>query len=477
MVKGVAIYLRKSREDEELKEETLARHEKMLLDYCKRNKLNIVKTYKEVVSGESIANRPEMQKLLDDVASGLYNGVVCVEIERLSRGNQLDQCELLDVFKSSNTKIYTLNKIYDLSKEEIDEEYFEFALFMSRREYKTITRRMQRGRLQATKEGYYIGNNLPYGFNKVRQDKGYILVPDPVEADIVRFIFNQYVSGVGTNTIANQLNEKGIKTKNGSFWVNTRIMDIIKNKIYIGYIHSTKLDIWVDGKHDGIIDTSTFELAQSIHAVKAPKVRKNDKVKNPLAGLVKCGCCGLLMQRNVNYKYYLEYLVCNRNPDCTNRKTVRLDYVEEQIIKELKEALKGFNYFLDNSKEELNQKRNNLANELNIMSKELSLKESQIEKACDLLEKGIYTIELFKRRTERLEIEIDNIKKRMEEINATPIDDDIKAKKAIPILEKVLEKYPSLNAKEKNLLLKSIIESVEITNVDGNIALKMELLV
>lgn len=116
MVKDVAIYLRKSREDEELKEETLARHEKMLLDYCKRNKLNIVKTYKEVVSGESIANRPEMQKLLDDVASGLYNGVVCVEIERLSRGNQLDQCELLDVFKSSNTKIYTLNKIYDFRR-------------------------------------------------------------------------------------------------------------------------------------------------------------------------------------------------------------------------------------------------------------------------------------------------------------------------------------------------------------------------
>ncbi len=303
MGKNVAIYLRKSREDDELKEETLARHEKMLLDYCSRNNLSINRIYKEVVSGESIANRPEMQRLLDDVTSGMYHGVVCVEIERLSRGNQLDQCEILDVFKSSNTKIYTLNKIYDLSKEEIDEEYFEFALFMSRREYKTIVRRMQRGRLQATKEGYFIGNNIPYGFDKERRDKGFVLIPNPVEADIVRFIFNQYINGVGTNTIAKQLNDKGIKTKNNSFWINTRIMAMIKNKIYIGLIHSTKLNIWVDGKHDGIIEPSIFEKAQNIHAIKAPKVRKNDKVKNPFAGLVKCGCCGLLMQRIYNYNY------------------------------------------------------------------------------------------------------------------------------------------------------------------------------
>ena len=60
MINNVAIYLRKSREDDELKEETLARHETMLLEYCKRNNLNIVKIYKEVVSGESIANRPQM---------------------------------------------------------------------------------------------------------------------------------------------------------------------------------------------------------------------------------------------------------------------------------------------------------------------------------------------------------------------------------------------------------------------------------
>lgn len=476
MIKEVALYLRKSREDEELKGETLARHEKMLVEYCARNNLHISKIYKEVVSGESIANRPQMQQLLEDVTAGLYHGVVCVELERLSRGNQIDQCEILDVFKSSNTKIYTLQKTYDLSKEDIDEEYFEFALFMSRREYKTITRRMQRGRLQATKEGYYIGNNMPYGFDKIRKDKGYILIPNEKEADVVKYIFNQYIAGVGTSTIANDLNDKGIKTKRGSFWVNTRIMDIIKNKIYIGMIHSTKLDIWVDGKHDAIIDPAIFEQAQALNNLKSPKVRKNHNVKNPLAGLARCGDCGLLMQRNANYRYNIEYLTCNRNPNCNNKKFVRLDYLENMVIKELKDALKDYNYFLDNSYEEIAAKRKSIQDELQLLNKELKAKETQIERACELLEQGIYSIDMFKKRTASLESDIENIKTRIKEIESTPIDDDKKAIKAIPILEKVLEKYPTLDAGQKNKLLKAIIKNIEINTIDGDTNIDIELL-
>ena len=477
IVKDVAIYLRKSREDDELKDETLARHEIMLTEYCARNNLHIVKTYKEVVSGENIANRPQMQQLLDDVSAGLYDGVVCVEIERLSRGNQIDQVEILDVFKSSNTKIYTLQKVYDLSKEEIDEEFFEFALFMSRREYKMITRRMQRGRLQATKEGYYIGNNLPYGFDKIKQDKGYVLTPNDKEAEVVRFIFNEYVAGVGCNTIANKLNKQGIKTKFGNFWINDRVKDIIKNKIYIGMIHSSKLNIWVDGKHDGIVDPAIFEQAQALDAVKAPKVRKNNVIRNPLAGLLICGTCGHTMQRRPNYRLNIEYIVCYRHPDCTNKKSYRIEKLESMILAELKEALKDFNYFLDNSQDEINAKRNSLENELSLLSKELKTKEGQIERACDLLEQGVYDIELFKKRTMSLENDVTNIKQRIEEIKAEPIDDDIKAKQAIPILEKVLEKYPTLDAAQKNKLLKSIIKNIVLTNNNGDIDLKISLLV
>ena len=149
----VALYLRKSREEEtETREATLARHERMLNEYCKRNNLIVADVYMEVVSGENLEDRPQARAMLEAVASGKYDGVVVVELERLSRGNQIDQVEIMDVFKSSKTKIFTLTKVYDLASEnEFDEDFFEFGLFMSRREYKIIKRRLVRGKKQAQK--------------------------------------------------------------------------------------------------------------------------------------------------------------------------------------------------------------------------------------------------------------------------------------------------------------------------------------
>ena len=113
MSKEIAIYLRKSRDEEnESRDVTLARHEKLLLEYCERNDLIVKKIYKEVVSGESIAARLEMQRLLVDVTSGKYDGIVCIELERLSRGNQVDQAEILEVFKKTGTKIYKIGRAH-----------------------------------------------------------------------------------------------------------------------------------------------------------------------------------------------------------------------------------------------------------------------------------------------------------------------------------------------------------------------------
>ena len=89
--KIVAIYLRKSREDLESREETLARHERMLTDYCNINNLIIKEIYREVVSAENLEDRPVATQLLEDVENGLYEGVVVIELERLSRGNPIDK--------------------------------------------------------------------------------------------------------------------------------------------------------------------------------------------------------------------------------------------------------------------------------------------------------------------------------------------------------------------------------------------------
>lgn len=126
--------------------ETLARHEKLLLELAKKRNYNVTQIYREVVSGETIAARPVMQHLLQEVEQGLWDGVIVVEVERLARGDTIDQGIMAQAFKYSNTLIITPLKVYDPNNE-FDEEYFEFGLFMSRREYKTINRRLQRGRV------------------------------------------------------------------------------------------------------------------------------------------------------------------------------------------------------------------------------------------------------------------------------------------------------------------------------------------
>lgn len=475
MVDKVAIYLRKSRdEDNEAKEETLARHEKMLNDYCKRNKLNVVAIYKEVVSGESIANRPEMQRLLEDVNLGLYTGVVCIEIERLSRGNQIDQCEILEVFKKSNTKIYTLQKIYDLSKEEIDEEFFEFSLFMSRREYKIIRRRMERGRAQAMKEGYYTGSITPYGYTKVKDGRGFVLVADPKEAEIVRLIFEKYAGGDGILTICRYLNDKGILTRKGCKWGNATIRQILTNPTHIGKINVIKRDDVYEGKHEGIIDVETFNTVQAILNSHETKVKGKQALKNPLATILKCGICGRVMRRCPNGRGSYVYRCITHG--CKNRRIV-CPAIETALLEKLKTELKDFNYLLDNYEDELKSKRQKRDEEIEIVSKEIEKQHNAINVACEMLESGVYTKELFTKRTNIIEGKLKELNAQLTELENLEIKEDERANKALPILSKVIDKYDTLDAKEKNNLLKKIIKSIDYTRLEDDFILNVELLI
>ena len=475
MINKVALYLRKSREEEnETKEETLARHEKMLYDYCKRNDLHIMDVYKEVVSGESIANRPEMQRLLEDVDAGLYSGVVCVEIERLSRGNQLDQCEILEVFKSSHTKIYTLQKVYDLSNEDIDEEYFEFSLFMSRREYKIIRRRLTRGRTQAMKEGYFIGSIIPYGYTKQKQGKGFVLIPDEKEAEIVKNIYEKYVGGESILGICRRLNDQGITSRRGAKWHSTSIKQILTNPTYIGKVNSATHGTYYEGKHDGIISEDVYHAAQEIREKTAPKVKKNYSLKNPLAGLLYCGCCGKAMRRTNNHRNTYMYRCITHG--CKNRGTVT-HRVEKEIIDALKVELKGFNYLLDNYEDELKTQRQERDEEIAALNKSIEKQEKALNVACEMLENGTYTIELFKARTAIIEDNLKTYKERLAELLSMEIKEDERANKALPILTKVIDNYDKLEVTEKNNLLKRIIKRIDYTRLEEDISLNIELLI
>jgi len=293
------IYLRKSRKDDEAEQhntgETLVRHEKALFELAKRQKLNVAHVHREVVSGDTIAARPVMQKLLEEVGQGKWAGVLVMEVERLARGDTADQGRVASAFKYSETLIVTPSKTFDPNNE-YDEEYFEFGLFMSRRELKTITRRLQRGRQASVKEGKYLGSRDPYGYSrkKLEKQKGWTLEVKQEEADIVRMIFDLYVNGeeqadgsktrLGTGLIARRLNKLKISPQRGDMWVAHSLRDLLNNPVYIGMVRwnyrPTKKKIvgdevkfsnpraaagtytLVKGLHEPIIDIVTYEMAQ-----------------------------------------------------------------------------------------------------------------------------------------------------------------------------------------------------------------------
>lgn len=368
-------YLRKSRADMELEKlkkfDTLKQHEKFLKDRANQLGIKIRKIYREVVSGESIQERPEMQEVLKNVETGTIDGILVVEVERLTRGGAKDQGTVTQAFKYSNTKIITLNKIYDPNSDE-DEEYFEFGLFMSRREYKTINRRMQRARIANVLDGKYCASEPPFGYKKVRvkYGKGYTLEPVSEEAEIVKEMYQKRADGMGYDIICNWLNTLDFKPKKSDVWTPATIKGMLSNPIYIGKIrwNSNKQKkilingqiikkrkkgnnedlILVEGLHPAIISNELFDIVQGIKPNKA-STKHNTELQNPLATLVKCADCGRSMQRRPYYDNKKQEPKLRRKYDIDKEK-LRLclrEHKGEYSLRDIATALKVRKHCVD----------------------------------------------------------------------------------------------------------------------------------
>lgn len=496
------VYLRKSRADLDAEArgegETLARHERALIELAKRQKLNIVEIYREVVSGETIAARPVMQKLLAEVEQGVWSGVLVMEVERLARGDTVDQGIMAQTFKYSSTKIITPMKTYDPNNE-FDEEYFEFGLFMSRREYKTINRRLQRGRLASVKEGKYVANQPPYGYvrKKIEHDKGYTLEPHPEEAEVIKMIFELYAYGekqpdgtykrFGSAMICRRLNDLRILAKKADAWVPASVRDILGNPVYNGKIrwnwrpkNKKMLDgevrierprssladcIIVDGLHEAIIDDETWNLTQTLIAQNPPHPGPSQyPLKNPLSGIVYCGKCGRSMTRRPYSNGDLPTLMCPVT-SCDNISS-RLDIVEEHIIMALEKWLHDYklNWGVNAEKKPKNTQIGVKSKALKKIDDELKNLEKQIESLHDLLEQGVYSTDKFLERSKLLS---EKIKHTQQDRAALALELNIEEnreearKNIIPKVEKVLEVYAKTeDVKLKNDLLKDVLEKV-----------------
>lgn len=493
-----AIYLRKSREDIEAEKygegETLARHEKILTTLAKKRKLHISKIYREVVSGETISERKEMQKLLRDVENEKWNGVLVVEVERLARGDTADQGRVSKAFKYSHTKIITPVKTYDPDNE-FDEEYFEFGLFMSRREYKTINRRLQRGRELSVSEGKFVGNIAPFGYDRVKlkNAKGYTLSINQNEAPVVKKIFRLYTfENTSINSVAKQLNKLNLKPRIANEWSISSVKDILSNPTYIGKIvwnrrkqkkktknghliisrPRNKDYLIYNGLHEPIIDNKTWELVQEKRKQNTPKVKHTNTIQNPLVGLVFCEKCGKTMQRRPYTKTDKPATLICSNPKCDNVSS-KLYIVENKIIEALKIWLKNYKVHYS-EKNTLNSDNNKIIEKsISITKKELEKENTKLNKIYEFLENGIYNNDEFISRSKAIKDNIQCLESKLEEYNSLLQKNlEIQNQKEIiiPKLENIIDLYYNLEtAEDKNIVLKSIISKITYLKTEKSI--------
>lgn len=492
-----AMYLRKSRADIELEAigegETLAKHKEMLYALAAKHDIHPdqIVIYQEIVSGESIQDRPQMQQLLNDVYLKKYKGVLVVEVERLARGNTKDQGEVADAFQYSNTHIITPSKVYD-PNDEYDQEYFEFGLFMSRREYKTIRRRLLAGKYAAVKDGNYIGSRRLFGYNIERPSKKErILVPNPEEVPIVQMIFNWCTEdGRGNRWIASKLNAMGIKPTIAREWGRSTIRDMLQNVHYIGkvrwYRHehakeyntetglvdkkyrlSPDRTVIFEGKHEGIISEEQFAKAAEMTKRKSVAPTKQQfELANPFAGILKCCDCG----KSLRWQCYPDNRVARimHSTSLCKKKSVAYTAVEEAIVAALKAYIADFEIKIEsnNDQSELIRHQEMIAS----MEKNLANLERKRKKLFDDYEDEVYTKEEFIERKQKYAVDIDTLKTKIKDAKESapkPVNYEEQITNLHAMIDCVLDR--DLSAKEKNVFLKKFIDRISFDSISlGN---------
>lgn len=491
-----AIYLRKSRADLEAEKlgegETLARHKKILTELAARKGLYIGHIYHEIVSGaESIDDRPEIKKLIEDCYAGKWAGILIVEVTRLSRGSQRDAQTILDCLKYANRNngvlVITPTKVYDIAHNHDDEEYMEFELFMSRREYKMIKRRMDRGREQAVVEGNYMGSYRPYGYNILKTKTARTLIPNEDEAPIVKNIYNWFINeNMSARKIAERLDAMNVPTYTGeSEWSGATVKTILTNPTYKGKVrwndrmsiktmvngeliasrprsnHSDKY-MEYEGKHKqhALVDEETFNaVSKRFHS---DKTKGNLKLNNPLASILRCKNCGHVMvhQAYKNKPTVAPRYVHRQSVKCKVKSVVASD-IMNALVHSLKLYIEDFEMKVDNLPD---VDENTILSQIEGLEKKIMQTKRKLSKAFDDYEDGVYTANEFVERKAKHNAIIENCQKQIAELeNSIPEKEEYED--VIIMLSEALDALhdEELDAEVKNEYLKRILERVEFS--------------
>jgi DNA invertase Pin-like site-specific DNA recombinase len=490
---NIIIYLRKSRADDPLLtvEEVLAKHEQMLDDWVARNLPGLgpvpeANRYREVVSGETLDSRPQVQEVLRRAESPRVRGVLIVEPQRLSRGDLEDIGRLVKLLRYSNTLAITLPYTYDL-RDERDRDMFERELKRGNEFLEYQKRIMTNGRLLSVQNGNFIGQTAPYGYDKVQIKEGrkkcHTLTPNPETAPVVKLIFEMYRDGMGTTRIADHLDALGVPAPSGGKWSPETLPRFLRNEHYIGKVvwnkraevrHIEDGEVVVsrpiaeeylvyEGKHPAIIDQELWDAVQEIRG-KIPPNPKAHNFVNPLAGLLFCKKCNRVMTRRTyrdpktGKERSAPRVACTDQRNC-HTASAALEEVLAEVVKVLRETVDDFEIRIDRGADDSLEIHRQMVARLE--KRLIELQELEITQ-WDEKTKGKMPAHVFERLNAQTLAEMEAVQQELCTAKGSipePIDLQARQLTFQAALDALTD--PDAPAKEQNRLLKACIERID----------------
>ena len=372
--------------------------------------------------------RPEFNRMMDDVRSGKINCICVKDLSRFGRdyletGNYIET-----IFPFMGVRFISVNDHFDTEQDYNENKSLEIALknLVNDMYAKDISKRLVVTRKHEMERGKFTGSNAPYGYKVNESDPMRRFVMDEPAAAVVRKIFSMALEGKSIRKISIYLQNKNLSIpaqylKTGHLyqedgdekkvWHIGTLSNILKNQAYIGNLvqgkrkkrlcdnekrHFTDEDEWIicANAHEPIISRDIFYKVRALYEKKINESSfssgrgKNISIRdNKYAGLIYCGNCGkkleylsAMVDKNckVNRKYYFQ---CCNNFDASKEEVScrvritedRLDDVAYGIIKKQVET------FTD-KKEIISKAENSLELAMQKFDEKIATLEDQIEK-------------------------------------------------------------------------------------------------
>ena len=290
-------------------------------------------------NGEKGTNfdRPEFNRMMDDVRSGKVNCIVVKDLSRFGRDYIEAGHYLEKIFPFLGVRFISITDGYDsLTSDDAEAALMVPLKNMINDVYaKDISRKIITSFRARQENGEFLPAFAPYGYVK-SETRAYRYEIDPVTAPYVKMIFEWKADGVSHNEICKRLNEIGAITParrkvelgiwraekyKHTIWRGRTIIDIMKNPTYTGCIvygrmpkslyegikmHRGKPEEfrYIMDAHEPIVSKELFDKVQTIFAENkkamngkmSESAMKRAQITNPFKGMIYCGDCGKRMR-------------------------------------------------------------------------------------------------------------------------------------------------------------------------------------